>query len=155
MFSLICVWISDWVNNREAGDLRRHRGHYEVNVMFTFSMNNFPGFSHIWYDSGTPIVWDQVKWWPYVTFTNFNQFCRSHVSYWYRSMVLIASLYDLIRFWPCCCCNIVCNCVTTRPDLFLTCLCNTKLYGPSMIVSPIWTQMISNSKLSRDSELIW
>ena len=27
IFSLICVWINDWVNNREAGDLRRHRGH--------------------------------------------------------------------------------------------------------------------------------
>ena len=24
MFSLIWVWIHDWVNNREAGDLRRH-----------------------------------------------------------------------------------------------------------------------------------
>ena len=22
-----------WVNNREAGDLRRHRGHYDVTVM--------------------------------------------------------------------------------------------------------------------------
>ena len=33
MFSLICAWISDWVNNREAGDLRRHRGHYDVIVM--------------------------------------------------------------------------------------------------------------------------
>ena len=33
MFSLIRVWINDWVNNREAGDLRRHRGHYDVNVM--------------------------------------------------------------------------------------------------------------------------
>ena len=33
MFSFICVWINDWVNNREAGDLRRHRGHYDVNVM--------------------------------------------------------------------------------------------------------------------------
>ena len=32
-FSLICVWINGWVNNREAGDLRRHRGHYDVNVM--------------------------------------------------------------------------------------------------------------------------
>ena len=27
MFSLIYAWIKDWVNNREAGDLRRHRGH--------------------------------------------------------------------------------------------------------------------------------
>ena len=33
MFSLICVWINDWVNNREAGDLRRHRPHYDVIVM--------------------------------------------------------------------------------------------------------------------------
>ena len=33
MFSLICVWINGWVNNRDAGDLRRYRGHYDVNVM--------------------------------------------------------------------------------------------------------------------------
>ena len=33
MFSLICVWINGWVNNREAGDLRRHHGHYDDNVM--------------------------------------------------------------------------------------------------------------------------
>ena len=33
IFSFICVWINDWVNNREAGDLRRHRGHYGVTVM--------------------------------------------------------------------------------------------------------------------------
>ena len=33
MFSLICVWINGWVNKREAGDLRRHRGHYDVSVM--------------------------------------------------------------------------------------------------------------------------
>ena len=31
--SLICVWINDWVNNREAGDLRRYRAHYDVIVM--------------------------------------------------------------------------------------------------------------------------
>ena len=37
MFSLICVWINDWVNNREVGDLRRHRGHYDVNVMIFYS----------------------------------------------------------------------------------------------------------------------
>ena len=33
VFSLICTWINGWVNNREAGDLRRHRGHYDVNEM--------------------------------------------------------------------------------------------------------------------------
>ena len=35
MFSLICVWIKGWVNNSESGDLRRHRGHYDVDVMET------------------------------------------------------------------------------------------------------------------------
>ena len=33
IFSLICVWINGWVNNREAGDLRCYRGHYDVIVM--------------------------------------------------------------------------------------------------------------------------
>ena len=33
MFSLICAWISGWVNNREAGDLRRHRAHCDVILM--------------------------------------------------------------------------------------------------------------------------
>ena len=33
MFSLICVWINDWVNNREAGGLRRYRAHFDVIVM--------------------------------------------------------------------------------------------------------------------------
>ena len=31
--TLIFTWINDWVNNREAGDLRRHRGDCDVNVM--------------------------------------------------------------------------------------------------------------------------
>ena len=33
MFFLICIRISGWVNNREAGDLRRCRAHYDVVVM--------------------------------------------------------------------------------------------------------------------------
>ena len=33
MFSLICAWINGWVNNHEAGDLRRHCAHYDFTVM--------------------------------------------------------------------------------------------------------------------------
>ena len=45
MFSLICAWISGWVNNREAGDLRRHRAQYDVTVMT-------PAFArHCWHRS--------------------------------------------------------------------------------------------------------
>ena len=32
IFSLICAQLNVWVNNREAGDLRRYRTHYDVNV---------------------------------------------------------------------------------------------------------------------------
>ena len=35
MFSFICAWNDGWVNNREAGDSRLHRAHYEVMVMIT------------------------------------------------------------------------------------------------------------------------
>ena len=34
MFSLICAWISGLVHNREACDLRRHRAHYDVTVIY-------------------------------------------------------------------------------------------------------------------------
>ena len=40
MFSLICAWINYWVNNREAADLRRRRGHYDVNVMLVIYTGN-------------------------------------------------------------------------------------------------------------------
>ena len=33
VFSLICTRINGWVNNGEAGDLRRHQAHYDVIVM--------------------------------------------------------------------------------------------------------------------------
>ena len=34
MFSLICAWTNGWVNNRDAGDLRRIRAHYDVTVIW-------------------------------------------------------------------------------------------------------------------------
>ena len=33
MLSLICAWINGWVNNGEAGNLKRHRVHYDVTVV--------------------------------------------------------------------------------------------------------------------------
>ena len=35
-FSLICIWINGWVNNREAGDLRQYCAHYDVIVMIIY-----------------------------------------------------------------------------------------------------------------------
>ena len=41
MFSMICVWINGWVNNCEAGDLRRYRVHYDVIVMVPISVTSW------------------------------------------------------------------------------------------------------------------
>ena len=47
MSSLISVWTNSWVNNRFAGDLIRHRGHYDVTVMFNSIKQNFQSI-HRW-----------------------------------------------------------------------------------------------------------
>ena len=40
--SLIFAWINDWVNNREVGDSRPHRAHYDVIVMSVVSQHKGP-----------------------------------------------------------------------------------------------------------------
>ena len=40
MFSLISVWRNGWVNNREAGDLRRYLAHCDVTVMIHSKRSN-------------------------------------------------------------------------------------------------------------------
>ena len=50
MFSLICAWANGWVNTREAGELRRHRAHYDVTVMSN-------RFSLRWMMNHLPLVW--------------------------------------------------------------------------------------------------
>ena len=43
IFSLICAWMNGWANNREAGDLRSHRAHYDITLMcFKRCTNSFP-----------------------------------------------------------------------------------------------------------------
>ena len=33
MLSLICAWVSGWLNNIEAGELKGHLAHYDITVM--------------------------------------------------------------------------------------------------------------------------
>ena len=49
MFSLICVWINGWVNNREAGDLRSHCAHYDVIVMLKLPAGSSPTPHSMWF----------------------------------------------------------------------------------------------------------
>ena len=47
MFTLICVWINGWVNNREAGDLRRYRVLSDVIVMSFTDITHYKVFLRI------------------------------------------------------------------------------------------------------------
>ena len=51
--SLICVWMNDWVNNREAGELRRHRDHCDVIVMICQHHEH----------GGIPRIIEHISWW--------------------------------------------------------------------------------------------
>ena len=50
MISFIWAWINGWVNNREAGDLRRHCAHYDVIVMACHSCEeSYPYKQYLWH----------------------------------------------------------------------------------------------------------
>ena len=71
MFSLICVWINGWINNREAGDLRRYCAHYDVTVMFYSPLTLLPFWSApipAWISNYIDKVWDEITY----AFPNFN-----------------------------------------------------------------------------------
>ena len=56
MFSLICAWLNGWVNNRGAGDLRRHRADYDIIVM-----NLSSSIYHYWWwgeGRATTTIWE-------------------------------------------------------------------------------------------------
>ena len=68
IFSLICVWINGWVNNREAGDLRRYRAHYDVIVMLCewnhwwLIMRNFDVSFRVSLNKLLNKTWFEMRW---------------------------------------------------------------------------------------------
>ena len=103
VFSLICVWINGWVNNVQAGDLRRHRAHYDINsnvlertpsltlstteYMCTvssfrtayFQINRHYMFPMLCY--GTDISTRMGTWW-LPSSTTHLYFSQDYISYW-------------------------------------------------------------------------
>ena len=78
MFSLICAWIDGCVNNREAGDLRRHHAHYDVMVMWRWHLFILP--------SKMLVFWLIMHWW---LFQCLDLSISVHVSGHYRYSELI------------------------------------------------------------------
>ena len=56
---LVCAWTNGWVNNRDPGEFRCHRPHYEVTIMFSVLANcSFRCYNAHWSNICTP--WHSV-----------------------------------------------------------------------------------------------
>ena len=96
MFSLICVWINGWVNNREAGDLRRYRAHDDVFVMeweclFVFRqimLSYLSGYMLFLY------FWDSKKRFSFRRWHNVFVVITKELD-WYKSSVYCWSKLDM------------------------------------------------------------
>ena len=86
MFPLICVWINDWVNNREAGCLRRHRGNCDVTVMGNWKQRKKKA-SHNW-----PLWRESTddRWFPSQRASNEDFSCQDIVMIWFPQIVWIS-----------------------------------------------------------------
>ena len=92
-FSLICAWINGWVNNREAGDLRRHRTDYDVIVMEAVMSLGWPGLAgrYRWWFlqmiySNRPVLWLICAVWK-TQCTKFGNFIWQGATKWANSML--------------------------------------------------------------------
>ena len=112
MFSLICVWINGWVNNREAGDLRRHRAHCVVIVMnhcdakAGFATLNWthPHYHHNWSELFSKMIFEKFKYFIWVKCEHTNDIlniCHHHIhsrllfiAFWKSSYNLIMSKWS-------------------------------------------------------------
>ena len=92
MFSLIYPWINDWVSNREAGALRRHRGHYDVIVMhWLYSLWLFFPVSVVLYATDGMTIYK--AWW------SSHRPCIEDRQFWRRMLwqFWISFLFDLYK----------------------------------------------------------
>ena len=90
MFSLIYVWINDWVNNRDAGDLRWQDSHYDV-IGMVWWWTVRVGFPH-----ATIIPWVTL-WW--VQLVGYILACRSHRLSVQYTISLSSSCKLIWRHW--------------------------------------------------------
>ena len=83
----ICAWINGWVYTRGAGDVRRHRAHYDVIVMCTCNLFSRPASSYrIWYcfvKGGVPLE---------------HYYCTPGCTY-HIILFIRLSLYAFLYFW--------------------------------------------------------
>ena len=94
MFTLIYTRINGSVNNREAGDLRRHRTHFDVIVMIIawITQLSHSVFADVVVSYGA--VLSLSFWWYVNIFWDANVFCD-----WYLSDKIRERTIDMYRFF--------------------------------------------------------
>ena len=79
MFPLICAWINGWVNNGEAGGLRRHRAHYDITVIFKFTPNCMLNGETGSTDMRTKMHAQMINFWAKLKFGTTKKFSCTNV----------------------------------------------------------------------------
>ena len=87
-FDVFCARIKGWVNNREAGDFRRHRAHYDVTLMNVLCFRN--KFSMLsFFDSNRPTLWARDVHAPVYLFVfNTSTPSAAYMRQWTRSALV-------------------------------------------------------------------
>ena len=97
-FDVFCAWISGWVNNGEADDLRCHHAHYDISVMEGCDLSLFVALiillslylKYLIYHQTHLVYWNslQVSWWSskYIKFKFFQSWSTvKHVKFHWNS----------------------------------------------------------------------
>ena len=100
MFSLIWTWINRWVNNCEAGDLRRHRVHCDVIVMYVLFLMTL-----IEFNTQLMVTFDMLNAKVLLTacgcliFHNFRFFCATRIEHCFLHWKSCCEriMYSLVR----------------------------------------------------------
>ena len=97
MFSLICAWPNGWVNNWDAGDLRRRRAYHNVTVM----PDNICRESS--YYSASDLVKSPLDWQCFCTYWSFRLAIHQKLSAWLNFNSPLSIHIDSSTTWFCQC----------------------------------------------------
>ena len=122
MFSLICARINGWVNNGEAGDLRRYRVHCDVMTMYKYVSKLLKSFNFV-------VIYAAPKVLDYKTLTGYQLSCYFNEAptlkkrclkmsfVWYRPFIQVWTCYLLYNFVQDCS-----NCIANRLEVPQPCI---------------------------------
>ena len=105
MFSFICAWINGWVNNRDAGDLRRHRARYDAIVMGLYRSRKRPNtpvnlHTHVYTKTHDDVIkWKHFpRYWPFVRGIHRSPVNSPHKGQW-RVALMFTLICARINGW--------------------------------------------------------